>query len=132
MAVTAGRDAKRSQGDVITVPVEAGESIYSGTLVNVDTDGYAMPGADTLNHLFVGIAADTVTNSGADGAVDVAVYTEGTFELSFSGTATQAVLGDPAYVFDNNTVALIASITNDVLVGKIVEFIDASTVRVKI
>ena len=132
MAVTAGRDAKRSQGDIITVPVEAGESIYSGTIVMADTDGYAVPGADTASCIFLGIAADTVTNSGADGAVDVAVYTEGTFELAFSGTATQAVLGDPVYIVDNNTVALVGTTTNDVLVGKVVEFIDASTVRVKI
>jgi hypothetical protein len=132
MAVTAGRDAKRSQGDIITVPVEAGESIYSGSLVCIDTDGFGVPGADTASFKFAGVAADTVVNTGADGAVDVAVYTEGTYEFAFSGTATQAGLGSLVYVVDNNTVALAATTTNDVLVGKIVEFISASLVRVKI
>lgn len=130
---TAARDVKRSQGDIITLQVEAGDVIYAGTIVNIDADGYGIKGADTAGHVLGGIACDTVDNTGgADGAKEVAVYTEGTFEFAFSGTAAQTDVGTNAYVVDNQTVALAATTTNDVLVGKIVEFIDASTVRVKI
>ncbi len=130
---TAARDVKRADGDLITVPVDDGDTIYAGTLVMVNTAGFAVKGADTASNLFVGVAADTVNNaSGADGDKKVAVYTEGTFEFAFSGTAAQADVGKSVYAVDNQTVALAATTTNDVLVGKIVEFIDASTVRVKI
>lgn len=130
---TASRDVKRSDGDMITCPIEAGDVIYAGTLVIRDADGYALKGADTASCTFAGVAADTVSNAGAaDGAAEVAVYVEGTYEFAFSGTASQATVGVAVYVVDNQTVALAATTTNDVLVGKVVEFIDASTVRVKI
>lgn len=130
---TAARDVKRSPGDLITVPVDDGDTIYAGTIVMVNTAGYAVKGADTASCVFVGVAADTVNNaSGSDGDKKVACYTEGTFEFAFSGTADQASVGKACYIVDNQTVALAATTSNDVLVGKIVEFIDASTVRVKV
>jgi hypothetical protein len=130
---TAGRDAKRSVGDLQSVPIAASTVIYGGTIVTTNASGYAQVGGDDASTTFVGIAADTVDNSsGSAGDKSVTVYTEGSFELAFTGTATQASVGITAMASDSQTVAAAATTTNDVPVGRVVEFIDASTVRVKI
>ena len=130
---TAARDVKRSQGDIVTLSIEAGDVLYAGTIVNIDADGFGIKGADTSGHVLGGVAVDTVDNSaGADGAKKIAVYREGTYEFAFSGTVAQTDVGVACYVVDNQTVGLAGTTTNDVLVGTIVEFVDASTVRVKI
>lgn len=129
---TAARDDKQSQGDVVTHKLAAIKA-YAGTLLCVNTSGFATNAADTASFVLAGVAADTVDNSaGAAGDKKIDVYTEGTFEFTFSGTATQATVGQSVYAVDNQTVALAATTTNDVLVGKVVEFVNASTVRVKI
>lgn len=129
---TAARDDKQSQGDVITYALGA-QKVYAGTLITINTSGFAVKGADTASFLFAGVAADTVDNSaGAAGDKNIDVYAEGTFQFGFSGTAVQADVGKSVYVVDDSTVALAATTTNDVLVGKIVEFVSASIVRVKI
>lgn len=132
MAVTAPRDDKQSQGDVVTMKMAA-VKLYAGTLLCVNTSGYVTNAADTADFQFAGVAADTVDNSGGSaGDKKIDVYTEGTFEVKFSGTATQATVGQPAYAVDNETVAAAGTTTNDVPVGKVVEFISASLVRIKI
>jgi hypothetical protein len=129
---TAARDDKQSQGDVVTYKLAA-QKVYAGTLITNNTSGFAVKGADTAGFSFAGVAADTVDNaSGAAGDKKIDCYTEGTFEFAFSGTATQADVGKLVYVVDDSTVGLAATTTNDVLVGKLVEFVNASTVRVKI
>lgn len=129
---TAARDDKQSQGDVVSFAL-SNVKVFAGTLIAVNTSGYAVKGADTANFVFAGVAADTVDNSGGSaGDKKIDCYTEGTFEVGFSGTATQATVGATAYLVDDSTVAAAATTTNDVAVGKVVEFIDASTVRVKI
>lgn len=129
---TVARDDKQSAGDVVSCRMGA-VKLYAGTLITKNTSGFAVKGADTANFTFAGVAADTVDNSaGVAGDKRIDVYTEGTFEFAFSGTAVQADEGKDAYVVDDSTVALAATTTNDVRAGKIVEFINASTVRIKI
>ena len=129
---TAARDDKQSQGDVVSYKLGA-VKVYAGTLIAINTSGYAVKGADTASFVFAGVAADTVDNSaGAAGDKKIDCYTEGTFQFATSDTATQASVGKKVYLVDDSTVALAATTTNDVLVGKVVEFVDASTLRVKI
>lgn len=128
---TAGRDDKQSFGHAITLPVDGGSTIYSGSLVSVNSSGYAVVAGDTASTVFMGVAADTVDNSaGSDGDKNIMVYVRGTFEMYFAGTATQATVGQAATVSDGQTVAVAATTTNDIAAGKVVEFIDASTVRI--
>lgn len=130
---TASREDFQSMGDRIPAKMKGSTTLYAGTLVMADANGWAIKAADTSACLFLGVAMETKTNSSAtDGAAEIVLATEGTFEFEFSGTATQAVVGDPCCAVDNQTVALAATTTNDVLVGKIVEFISATRVRVKI
>lgn len=126
---TAGRDSKRSEGDLISLLMKTATTIYSGSLVSVDATGWAIPGGDTASTIFIGVAADTVVNSGANGAKRIQVYVKGSFQFAFAGTATQATVGQAATISDAQTLAVAATTTNDIAAGKVVEFIDAATVR---
>jgi hypothetical protein len=127
---TAGRDDKQSFGQAITVPMAASTTIYSGSLVSVNSAGYAVVAGDTASTVFMGVAADTVANTGSAGDKKIMVYVRGTFEMAFAGTATQATVGQAATISDGQTLAVAATTTNDIAAGKVVEYIDASTVRV--
>jgi predicted RecA/RadA family phage recombinase len=138
-AAAADREASRSEGDLVAYLVEAGERIYSGTLTRLDADGYLLPASDTASAIFAGVAADTFNNvGGADGAADATdgkarcrVWKSGVFEFTCA-SATQAWVGAAMYAVDDQTVALAATTTNDLLVGYCTEFISATRVRVRI
>jgi hypothetical protein len=129
---TANRDYKRQQAQSLPYKAAAVD-LFIGSLVSLNASGFAKGGADTAGEKFVGVLREQLKNStGAAGAVDAIVWTEGAFEFAFSGTAVQANVGLPVYLVDNQTVALAATTTNDILVGRITEFVSANVVRVKI
>jgi predicted RecA/RadA family phage recombinase len=89
-------------------------------------------GADTASHTFVGVADQSKSNAGAaDGAEEVKAWKTGVFEF-VAASATQAWVGVTVYIVDNQTVALAATTTNDIAVGKVVALISATKVRVRI
>lgn len=105
--------------------------IYQGGLVSsVTTDGLLLAGQDTANHKFRGVALATVDNSAAASGVEASLWTEGIFTFAISA-ATEAVVGQTAYIVDDATVA-ISGTSNSVKCGTIVEMVSASLVRVKI
>ncbi|MFW6162911.1 MAG: hypothetical protein ACODAJ_09090 [Planctomycetota bacterium] len=120
-ALTADRATDRSLGDLLSLPVAASETIYAGSLVCVDTDGYAVAAADTSGYIFMGVATEQADNSGgSDGDVHVTVYRRGRFRFGWQGYGlTQAAVGDLAYVVDDQTLDAPDDTTNDVLVGQI-------------
>jgi hypothetical protein len=131
--LTAGRNYRRQEGKTRPYKVAASTKLYGGSSVSLNAAGFAKLGADTASEKFVGVARDLADNStGANGDKDVVVWANGVFDFAFSGTAVQANVGLPVYLVDDNTVALAATTTNDLLVGRIVEFISASKVRVAI
>lgn len=130
--LTADRDALRQDGELISMPLAA-VKVFKGSLLTNNTSGYATKAADTANFTLAGIAYEQVDNSaGAAGDKSVRVERTGVFELNFSGTATQGDVGKAVYAVDDNTVALAATTTNDVLVGRIVSFVSATKVRVEL
>lgn len=129
---TVAREDLRQDG-VLTAYKMNNVKLLKGTLVALDTDGYVKKAADTASEKFVGVAFETVDNSaGSDGDKTIRVWQTGTFEFAFNGTASQADVGKAVYASDNQTVALAATLTNDVAVGFITEFVSASKVRVAI
>lgn len=107
--------------------------IPEGAIVHINAAGYAVNGTDAANDVFVGVADETVDNSGGSaGDKTIKVRRTGVFTFVFAGTATIADVNTPVYTVDNQTVNLAAATTNDVLVGRIVEFLTASSVRVDI
>jgi hypothetical protein len=131
-AATENRSSFRQVGETRRHPMVAGaEEIFKGTLVNRDALGNALPAADTAAFELYGVATENVVAATGDaaGANVVKVWTRGNFEFEHSGL-DQGDVGAEAFVVDDQTVALAATTTNDVFVGRIIDVPDASTVVV--
>jgi len=131
MAVTANQVIKVQEGDRRSYPVEESTRIYQGTLVYVNAAGYACDVTATGVNAFVGIAvAEADNTSGADGAIEVEVYTEGDFELTGTFNSITDV-GMPAYGDDNYAVVVALGATS-VRIGRVVRFISTTKAIVAI
>ena len=116
--------------DTTSIPVKETTTIYKGSLVGVDATGYAIVMADTAGIRFAGVAIDGVDNSsGSSGDLNVTVDNLKVQKITCSG-ATQAWVGAMMYAVDDDTVALIATTTNDIIVGVCVGYISATQVWV--
>lgn len=109
------------------VPVAASTNIYQGTMV-FSASGYGSGTAGGAS--FLGVALEQQDNSsGSAGDLNAECYTRGAF--SFNGTSfTQATVGVKIYATDNNTVT--ATATSNSFVGKCVEYISATKIRVEL
>ena len=114
-----------------TYPVKASTKIYAGSMVGIDSAGYAVPGSDTAALKIVGVANKQADNSsGANGDINVAV--EAPIVAKFNATAiTQAMVGQVMYVVDDNTFDDSLG-TNGVKAGVLVEFVSATEGWIKI
>lgn len=115
-ALTTGRRTPMQGNPVsaLSLPVASGATIFKGSIVCVNSAGFATKGitATTLKAMGVlvdqneGISTESVVNSGADGAISCRVV-RGIF--LFNNSATDAVdqndIGSLCYIEDDNTVA---------------------------
>lgn len=129
-ALTAARATWYQQSvDTLRIPMAALATIYQGSLVCVDADGYAVPGADTADYKFAGMAVmdpqnpnrSTYDNSaGADGDMYVVVRQVGRARFVAVETPVQAMLFAQVFVSDDQTVAVDSwNVTNDVRCGHV-------------
>jgi len=131
-ALSTDRNTVRKQGDYAAYPVKGGATVYAGSLVCIDANGYALPGADTAGYRFVGVARGYADNSaGSDGDVSIEVWRRGCFEFACAGM-TLADVGGSVYVLDDQTVGLAATATNDIPCGAVSEFNSATSVYIDI
>lgn len=129
--LTVAKADERQDGVLIDVPLAA-VKVFKGANVSFNTSGYGKGSSDTASESYAGVAFETVDNSaGSAGDDSVRVYMEGVFSMNAS-SATQAWVGQDVYAVDDNVVALAATTTNDVKVGRVVKFVSASEVKVKI
>lgn len=113
------------------MPVAASQTIYNGALVSIDADGYIIPAADTASTLFTGFVHEGVDNSsGADGDETVKVYLA-TVRVT-TGTTAATDLGVLVHVSDDDTLDLLAGVTNNIQAGVIVDRISATESYVKL
>lgn len=83
-------------------PVNDGDTLYAGTMISLDSTGYASPAADTAGEKFIGVAKEYVDNaSGSAGDVNVIVDFRNPFEITTSGAAITDVGRPVAVEFDN-------------------------------
>ena len=116
--------------DTLSIPVKASTTIYKGSLVGVDATGYAVPMSDTSGLRMMGVATAGVDNSaGSSGDLNVKLDVQKVQKMACA-SATQAWVGVNVYAVDDNTVALIATTTNGILVGVVTKFISATQVEV--
>lgn len=125
MAVTANQLIKHQDGCKRSYPVEEATHIYQGTLVFVNAAGYACDVTATGVNAFIGVAVGEADNSaGADGAIEVEVYTEGDFELT-GASLGQTDVGMPCYA-DDNYATVVALGATSVRIGKVVRNISST------
>lgn len=108
MNLTADRNTPQRDGELVPVPVGAGVKIYAGGIVAANAAGYAVPGAASTTLTYLGRAEEQVDNSGGgDGAQEVLVHRLLAFKFANSAgdPVTQASLGKPCYIEDDQTVA---------------------------
>lgn len=137
-AITAAKKSvNRQDGIVLSFPMGV-EKIPEGALVATNAAGYAVNATDTAANIVMGVADETVDNSsaavpaGANGLRRIKVRRTGVFSFVYGGTATVANVNDLVYAVDNQTVDLIGVTTNDMVVGRIVEVLSTTKVRVDI
>lgn len=129
--LTANKDRKEKEGKLISSPVAASQLIYQGALVMHNATGYVANCTPLAGSSFAGVAYEKVTNSdGAAGDKQIRCEKHGSFLMEGAGF-TQADVGSEVRASDNDTVQ-IAALADSQVVGRIVEYISATQVRVKI
>jgi hypothetical protein len=103
--------------------------LYKGSFIMIDATGYAVAGADTASCRYVGICVEQCDNSGGSaGDIEVKVETgamgrEAKVALT---SVDQADVGTHLVISDDQTLADLGSATNDVIAGKLIEYISAT------
>ncbi|WP_312938875.1 hypothetical protein [Oscillibacter sp.] len=113
-ALTAERDTVEISNGARTLvlPVKGDTTIYQGSIVALNADGLAVPGATAADLTAAGRAEETVQNTGGDGAASVKVC-RGVFVFSNTATAENKVdashvLKD-CYIEDDQTVTALST-----------------------
>lgn len=95
----------------LSLPVKGATTIFQGSLVALDADGYAVPGSTATNLTAAGRAEETVENKGADGELVIRVA-RGVFvydnTAAVENQITQAHVLKPCYIEDDQTVTSLA------------------------
>lgn len=112
--LTAPRDTNEIAGGAtsLVLPVKGSTTIFQGSIVAIDTGGFAVPGKKAAGLKAAGRAEETVENTGKDGEATVRV-TRGVFVFENTGTAanklTAADVLGPCYIEDDQTVTKLAT-----------------------
>ena len=128
-ALSAAYEAKRQDGELVSVLVKASAVIYKGALVVDKGTGYAEPGTDGASYIFLGVAAESVTGGATDGVKSIRLYKTGVYQYA-KATAVQNDLTVAMYIHDDNTVG--TSATNSVACGYCVGIVDSSHIKLRI
>lgn len=105
--------------------------VYAGGMVMLDSAGFAMPAAAAAaNAGVVGVATETVDNSGGAAGDEFVVVQEGWF--LFAGTTiAQTSVGLPCYAEDDQTIDETAG-ANEPVAGILMEIVSSSSGWVRI
>ena len=106
-------------------PVAASTTIYDGSLVAKNANGYLVPASDTTALQVVGVAHETIDNSaGSNGDLKCRVKS-GMLARFAASSITQAMVGQVMYVVDDQTFDDGPG-TNAIKAGRLVEFISTT------
>lgn len=129
MALTANRDvAHVIDQELKSYPVAAGAHIYKGGFVGLDANGNAR--ALTAGDQAVGLAYEEKDNtSGADGDVQVRVFSQGDFLHALTGAA-RTNIGAAVYASADDTLTFTA--TGNSLVGVCIDVPEPGTILLRL
>lgn len=123
-ALTADRITETKLTGLKSYPILTATKIYAGSLVAIDSAGYAKPAADAASLKVVGVSTEQVDNTGASG--DKSIKVDAPILARFNASSiTQAMVGQVMYVVDDNTFDDGAG-TNGITAGVLVEFISTT------
>lgn len=129
MTALSANKPRKSRGTVqyTAYKVEASTTIYEGSIVALDSAGYAAPaGALATNNGCVGVSTEYVDNSsGAAGAKTVKVA-EGEFLLPATSIA-QANVGEVMYGIDDDTIDETNTSSNKPRAGILTEYVSSTS-----
>lgn len=121
-ALTGDKQVNYQPGDVYRVGLDGGSTrnVHKGALIVSDTDGYAIPGANTAAYRFLGVTTERFeqTATSTDGTDKIRLARRGLVELAFSSVAV-ADVGRPVWLTDDQTGSLTQ--TNVGPIGSVVE-----------
>jgi len=107
-ALTQDRNTKARSGDLLSLLAAAAKKFFTGSLVAIDANGNATPGAAATTLVGAGRCKEYVDNSeGAAGDVRVDIE-KGIFQFANSADTdeiTTADIGSACYIVDDQTVA---------------------------
>ena len=124
-ALATDRITPKKDPCLLVYPVAASTKIYGGSIVGINSGGYAIPAADAASVKVVGVATKQADNSAVatNGAINVEVEI-GVFRFA-AASITQAMVGTIMYVVDDNTFDDALG-TNGVKAGRLMEFISTT------
>jgi hypothetical protein len=124
---SSGQALEYTEGVELAFPLDDGDVIYGGAFVCVNAAGYAVPGSDTAGLIFQGVSIHHVDNSlGQDGDKQVVLRRRGLIKATLGHIISQANVGDSVFLVDDQTVDLVANVTNAIFCGVIAGFIGAN------
>lgn len=129
MVLTAERQTDRKDGKLLEIPMaKEVATIWKGSIVMYDANGFAVVGLDTTGCQFAGIAFETkviTVEDAADGDTMIRVFRDGIFLLDTPETLLRAThIGCVMYICDDESVDFKVTSTNDIACGVIAD-IDA-------
>ena len=133
MALTTDKNTRKRKGKQCSVPVAANAVCFAGGMAVANATGFAAPGSTALNLTYLGRFSEAVDNTGgADGAKDVLIDRNQQFYFNNDGgdPVTQASVGKPCYIIDDETVSATDGVGTQSACGIVIE-IDANGVWVE-
>ena len=121
-ALSSSLGRMRKPFDIYDFPVGSTRQLYKGSAVCLNTSGYAAAAADTACFRFAGISEDEVLGDGSNGTYNVRTRRNGIYAFAMGSTFTQAHMGLPVCISDDDTVDLPWKVTNRVYAGVLVAF----------
>ena len=123
--------ASKDEGSIVALAM-SNVKLYAGTMIGTNTSGYAVNGNNAAADIkILGVATETVDNSGGS-AGDLKIKVKaGTFLLEHAGTITQAMVGEMVCAEYNYTLNIAGTLSNDNIAGRCVEYVSATEAWVK-
>ena len=123
--------ASKDEGSIVALAM-SNVKLYTGTMIGTNTSGYAVNGNNAAADIkILGVATETVDNSGGS-AGDLKIKVKaGTFLLEHAGTITQAMVGEMVCAEYNYTLNIAGTLSNDNIAGMCVEYVSATEAWVK-
>lgn len=133
MTLAADKALEYTEGVELAFPVINADIVYGGSFTCVNAAGYALPGSDTAGLIFQGIAMHRADNSlGAAGDITVTLRRRGLVKATLATPITIANVGDDVFLVDDESVDLVANVTNAIFAGVIAQYLDTTHAMIDI